>query len=73
MSSSTTPPNLSVASSCQPLLHRSGRASTAEEIKSKFHLLWKRLQPSARPSNWLANKAPSTARMKNTSSQWKNA
>eukprot|EP00957_Ditylum_brightwellii_P131226 10008666-Ditylum_brightwellii.AAC.1 len=58
------PPTLSVASSCQPLLHGSGQSSMAEEIKSKFHLLQKRLQPSARPSNWLANKAPSTARTK---------
>eukprot|EP00957_Ditylum_brightwellii_P082070 6240880-Ditylum_brightwellii.AAC.1 len=46
MSSSTTPLALSVASSCQPLLHKSGRASTAEEIKSKFYLSRKRLQPS---------------------------
>eukprot|EP00957_Ditylum_brightwellii_P023529 1775881-Ditylum_brightwellii.AAC.1 len=73
MSSSTIPWNLSMASSCQPLLHRSGRASMAEEIKSKFHLLQKRSQPSARLSNWLANKAPSTVRTKNTSSQWENA
>jgi hypothetical protein len=51
------------------LLLGSGRASTAEELKSEFHLSRKRSQPYPRPQSWLDNKVQSTASKKHTSFQ----
>ena len=46
-----------------PLLHGSGQARTVEELKSEFKESRMRFHPSARPSNWLENIAPSTEKM----------
>ena len=67
--SSVMPPQLNNPSSSQPLLAGSGQVSTVAAMKSQFHLSRKRSRPSARPSNWLENKVPSTSPQTNISSQ----
>ena len=67
--SSNKRPNLDATSSSQLLLLGSGQVSTALEIRSKFKPLLQRSQVSARPANWLENKAHSTEPQTHTSSQ----
>ena len=67
--SSQMRPNLDATSSSQLLLLGSGQVSTALEIKSKFKPLLQRSQVSARPANWLENKAPSTGAQTHTNYQ----
>ena len=55
--------------SSQPLLRGSGQEYTVEELKSWFKASQTRLQPSARPSNWLENPVPSTSMTKFTNSR----
>ena len=50
----------SETSSSQLSLRGSGRVTTAAEMKLEFQASLKRFRPSARQSNWLATKAPST-------------
>ena len=55
-------------SSSQVLLHGSGRATTEEAIRSKFHQSLMRSQPSARPSSWVQNQLRSTGPTTSTTS-----
>jgi hypothetical protein len=64
-SSPTSPPSHETSWS-GPLLHGSGLALTAEEIRSRFKASRMRSRPSARPSCWLANQAQSTGHTKST-------
>ncbi len=60
-------PKLKTSSWRSGLLNGSGQEVMASEIKSKFQPSVSRWRPSARPSNWLDNKVPSTKLHKNTS------
>ena len=62
----TMRPNLNPTSSSRPMLQGSGQDSTAREVRLKFKPLVKRSRPSPRPSSWLDNPLPSTAKTKNT-------
>ena len=66
-SSKTSTPSSEISWS-QPLLRGSGVELSAEESKSLLARSVQPLPPSARPSNWLDNKAPSTGGTKNTPS-----
>ena len=59
---------LNATSSSRPLLQGSGVELSAEENKSLLKRSDRRLLPSARPSNWLDNKVPSTEETKSTPS-----
>ena len=61
---------LNAASSRQPSLLGSGRATSATERQSKLAASQKPLAPSQRPASWLDNQALSTKHTKLTSSQW---
>ena len=65
----TMRPNSNLTSSSKHTLQGSGQVSTALEIKSKFKPLLQRSQVSARPANWLENKAPSTGAQTHTNYQ----
>jgi hypothetical protein len=67
MSSSKTTPNSNVASFSPHLLHGSGLASTAAELKLKFQQSRRRSRPYPRPQNWQDNKVLSTSMTKSTS------
>ena len=70
---SQTPQNWNKPSSPPPSLQGSGRVSTAEISKSRLARSQQRWHPSPRPSNWLMNQSPSTARQKRTSHPSNNA
>ena len=61
--SSPTQTTSNETSASMPLLHGSGRERTVEELKSEFKESRMRFHPSPRPSNWLENIVPSTAKM----------
>ena len=65
---SNTPILSSETSSSQLSLRGSGQVTTDAEMKSEFQASLKRFRPSARPSNWLATKAPSTGPQTSTTS-----
>jgi hypothetical protein len=64
--SSETHPPLKETSCSQPSLQGSGQELSERELKLKFRESRMRSHPSPRPSNWLENKAPSTARKMST-------
>eukprot|EP00957_Ditylum_brightwellii_P100871 7688108-Ditylum_brightwellii.AAC.1 len=64
----TMPLSWSKASSPQLLLQGSGWASTADDIRSRFHQSQMCSWLSPRPSNWLENTVQCAGRKKNTSS-----
>ena len=59
--------------SLQHSLQGSGVVTTAEDIRSEFKASLMRYRPSARPSSWLATKAPSTGRPTPTTCKSKDA
>ena len=62
----TMRPNLNPTSSSRHTLQGSGQGSTGKEVRLKFKPLVKRSRPSPRPSSWLDNPLPSTAKTRNT-------
>ena len=67
----TMRPNSNLTSSSKHTLQGSGQVSTVKEIQLKFKRLLRRSRPSPRPSNWLDNPLPSTAKTRNTRSALK--